>query len=237
MKIKAYTLFTPTHKRFLDDYLLKSFKYNPNIELTIISKPQLCDTAEFGSDGWQKTMEYKADCFYENLKRCDEETELFMFIDPDIVIYRDFYDDIIERIKDHDAVFQNDGPGGVNTGFFVVRNNKKTRGFFKTVRGNLQHFPEEQQTTNYLLRNLHKYPTIQIKWSMLPESYWTYGSIAGMPNGKGGLMSHWLGDTEFDVPRDIYIHHGNWTVPKDNKFKILDYVQKKMEHVNEDNQD
>ena len=45
MKIKAYTLFTPSHKKFLYEYLLDSFKYNENIELTIINKPQLCETA------------------------------------------------------------------------------------------------------------------------------------------------------------------------------------------------
>ena len=87
MKIKAYTLFTPSHKKFLYEYLLDSFVYNPNIELTIINKPQLCDTAEFGTDGWHDTMYYKANCFSEKLKECKED-EIFMFIDPDIIIYR-----------------------------------------------------------------------------------------------------------------------------------------------------
>jgi len=233
MKIKAYTLFTPSHKKFLYDYLLDSFKYNPNIELTILHKPQLCTTAEFGTEGWNAKMRYKADCFYEKIKECNEENELFLFIDPDIVIYRDFYDDIIKRIKGYDVLFQNDGPGGVNTGFFVARNNKTVRSFFNTVRGNLNNFLEEQRTANHLLRNLHLYPSIQIKWNMLPNEYWTYGEIAGQINPQtNNFKGHWNGiDETFEIPKDIFIHHGNWTSKKDDKYKILDIVKKKA-HVN-----
>ena len=212
----------------IKEYLLDSFKYNPNIDLTIINKPQLRDTAEFGTDGWNATMEYKASCFYENLKRCDEEKEYFMFIDPDIVIYRDFYDDIIERMKGFDVLWQNDGPGGVNTGFFCVRNNKTTRSFFRTVLENLTKFEEEQRTANYLLRNLYKFPSIGIKWGLLPREYWTYGEIAGQQDGKGGLKGHWRGDNNFDIPENIFIHHGNWTMTKDEKYQIMDIVRKKV---------
>jgi len=119
MKIKAYTLFTPSHKKFLYEYLLDSFKHNENIELTIIHKPQLCETAEFGTEGWHGTMYYKANCFYEKLKECGED-EIFMFIDPDIVIYKDFYDDIVKRMEINDMVFQNDGPYFKTTGREVL---------------------------------------------------------------------------------------------------------------------
>ena len=230
MKIKAYTLFTPSHKELLYDYLLNSFIYNPNIELTIINKPQLCTTAEFGTDGWHDTMRYKADCFYEKIKECNEENELFMFIDPDIVIYKDFYNDIIERIKGYDVLFQNDYGGGVNTGFFIARNNKTVRSFFNTVRGNLNNFLEEQRTTNFFLRNLNQYPSIKIKWNMLPREYWNYGEIASQVNPQtNNLKSNWDGiDESFEIPENIIIHHGNWTLKKDDKNKILDLVKKKV---------
>ena len=231
MKIKAYTLFTPTHKNFLYNYLLKSFKYNPNIELTILFKPQLCETAESRSDGWHATMYYKVNCFYEKLKECDEQNEYFMFIDPDIMVYRDFYEDIVARMNEgYDALFQDDGPGGVNTGFFIVRNNSKTRAFFNTVRGNLTNFVEEQVTTNYLLQNLANYPSIQIKWGMLPKEYWTYGEISGQFNLQTGrLKGHWDGqDESFSIPSNIFIHHGNWTIKKADKYKLLNIVERRI---------
>lgn len=228
MKIKAYTLFTPSHEKLLKTYLLDSFKYSPLIDLTIINKPQLCNTAEFMTDGWHATMKYKADCFYENLKRCNED-EIFMFIDPDIVVFNDFSEDIINRMENMDALFQNDGPGGINTGFFAVKNNKKTRAFFNTVRGNLPLFDEEQRTANFLLRNLHSYPQIQINWGVLPWKYWTYGQIAGMPDGKGSLRGHWDGiDRSFSIPKDIAIHHGNWTRTHADKYKLLDLVKERV---------
>jgi len=90
------------------------------------------------------------------------------------------------------------------------------------VLGNLEKFEEEQQTTNYLLRNLNKFPSIQIKWEFLPKEYWTYGEIAG---GRG----HWVStDESFEIPKDIFIHHGNWTKTKDDKYKILDIVKKRV---------
>jgi hypothetical protein len=231
MKIRAYTLFTPSHKDFLYNYLLKSFKYSSDIELTVIFKDQLCKTAESRSEGWHDTMYYKVNCFYDKLKECKEDSEYFMFIDPDIMIYKDFYSDLVTRMaKGYDVLFQNDGPGGANTGFFVARNNSKTRAFFNTVRGNLQNFVEEQVATNFLLRNLQQYPSIQIKWGMLPSEYWTFGEIAGQFNPQTNkLKGHWDGvDETFTIPENIFIHHGNWTLKKDDKYKILDIVERRI---------
>ena len=104
-----------------------------------------------------------------------------------------------------------------------------TRAFFKTVLGNLEKFEEEQRTTNYLLRTLHLYPTIQIRWGLLPREYWTYGEIAGQFDGFGGLKGHWINtDENFDIPDNIIIHHGNWTRTKDDKYKILDIVRRRV---------
>lgn len=230
MKIKAYTIFTPSHKDFLYNYLLNSWVYNENVELTILFKPQACATAESRSEGWKDTMQYKVDCFYEKLKECNEQTEYFMFIDPDIMIYRDFYDDLIQRMSaGYDVLFQNDFPGGVNTGFFIVKNTKTARAFFNTVRGNFRKFPEEQVATNFLLRNLNNYPGIQVKWDILPKEYWTYGEIAGtFDPTTGNLKGHWDGMSDFSIPENIFIHHGNWTLNKQDKYKILDKVKNKI---------
>jgi hypothetical protein len=228
MKIKAYTLFTDSHKKFLSDYFLPTFPFRDEIELTILHRTQHCKTAEFETDGWRETMRDKARCFIEGIQTCNDN-ELFMFIDPDIQFFGDFYDDIIEAIKDNDVVWQNDVIGGVNTGFFAVRNNKKTRSFFKTVLGNLDNFSQEQVLANHLLNNISLYPTIDIKWSFLPERYWTYGHIAALP-GKlsNGLRGHWTPESEdFSVPKDIVIHHANWTSSMEYKFKLLDIVKQK----------
>lgn len=228
MKIKVYTLFTDSHKKFLMDYFLPSFPFRKEIELNLLHRDQHCKTAEFETEGWHETMRDKATCFIDGITSCKED-EIFMFIDPDIQFFGDFYDDIISAIKDKDVVWQNDVIGGVNTGFFAVRNNKTTRSFFKTILGNLDSFTQEQVLANHLLSNINIYPTINIRWAFLPERYWTYGHIAVLPGKlKSGLRGHWVPESEdFDIPADIKIHHANWTPGIVNKFKLLDIVKEK----------
>ena len=233
LTIKAYTLFTDSHKKFLTDYFLPTFPFRKEIELTLLHREQHCKTVVFESEGWHKTMKDKAECFLQGVERCSDN-EIFMFIDPDIQFFGDFYDDITKLIQGHDVVWQNDVIGGVNTGFFAARNNKQTRNFFRTIIGNLDNFAQEQILANHLLANLFKYPSINIKWAFLPERYWTYGYIVPLqsqkhPNRvKGGLRGHWVEDTDdFDLPSDILIHHANWTSSHEDKFKLLDIVKEK----------
>ena len=105
MKIKAYTLFTDSHKKFLTDYFFPTFPYREEIELTIIHRPQRCKTASFETEGWHATMRDKVSCFIEGIEKCKED-EIFMFIDPDIQFFGDFYNDIVNSLKNKDAVFK-----------------------------------------------------------------------------------------------------------------------------------
>jgi hypothetical protein len=228
MKIKAHTLFTDTHKKFLTDYFLPTFPFRKEIDLILLHREQHCKTAEFETEGWHETMRDKATCFLDGIQNC-KDNEIFMFIDPDIQFFGDFYEDIINVMQTHDVAWQNDIIGGVNTGFFAVKNNKMTRNFFRTILGNLDSFSQEQVLANHLLQNIHKYPSIGIKWTFLPERYWTYGRIAALPGSlECGLRGHWTPESpDFDIPKDIVIHHANWTNSYQNKFLLLDLVKKK----------
>ena len=230
MKIKAYSLFTDSHKQFLTKYFLPTFPFRKEIELTLLHRPQHCKSASFEQEGWKETMRDKSTCFFEKLQECKEE-ELFMFIDPDIQFFKDFYDDIISIMTDIDIAWQNDVIGGVNTGFFAVKNNKQTRSFFKTILGNLdsKDFSQEQVLANYLLQNQSKYPTIAVRCKYLPQAYWTYGWVAASLDPRtGGCRGGWTPQSlDFDIPRDIAIHHANWTSGIDNKIKLLDIVKEK----------
>jgi len=234
VKIKAYTLFTDSHKKFLTDYFLPTFPFRREIELTILHRPQHCKQALFETEGWKETMRDKSTCFLEKLQDCKED-EIFMFIDPDIQFFNDFYSDIMTQIDGLDILWQNDVIGGVNTGFFAVRNNKQTRAFFKTILGNLdsKEFSQEQVLANYLLQNISRYPSISVKWQFLPKSYWTYGWVAASldPN-TGGCRGGWKpGALDFDIPEDIIIHHANWTSGIENKIDLLDIVKDKYDRL------
>ena len=229
MKIKAYTLFTDSHKKFLTDYFIPTFPYRKEIELIILHRTQHCKTASFETEGWHETMRDKVNCFIEGIEKCNEN-EIFMFIDPDIQFFGDFYDDIINILKSKDAVFQNDVFGGVNTGFFAAKNNKKVRSFFKTILGNLDSFSQEQVLANYLLTNSTQFQSIAIDWAFLPAKYWTYGHIAAQPGKEPNTYKgSWTPEADnFNVPSDIIIHHANWTAGIDNKINLLNIVRNKL---------
>lgn len=218
--MKIYTLFTPSHRFFFENYFLKTFPFDDRIELKVLFKKQLGD-AEFHGNGWRDTMYYKTQCFIEAAQEVGDQG-IFMFIDPDIQFFKPFYDDILNYMNIYDAVFQDDYVGGANTGFFAIRSTAKTRLFLQMVQDELHNWPEEQQCFNHTLKIFHRYPELTFKVSRLPRKYWTYGEF----------NANWNGEENFDIPHDIVMHHANWTKPFSNKIKLLDLVRKKHEKLN-----
>jgi len=229
--MKLYTVFTESHRELFENYFLKTLPWDNRLELRVLFKPQVCN-AEFHSEGWRETMYYKVRCFKQALYET-EKGECFMFSDPDIQFFKPFYDDLLNRVKNCDAVFQNDYAGGVNTGFFVMRSTAQTRAFVNTVEGNLEKFPEEQACFNYLLQTFNNPANKSIAYNaqLLPPEYWTYGEIA-IQRPKGGQpFSHWNDEEDFDIPKNIVMHHANWTKTFKDKIKILDRVREKFKKL------
>lgn len=217
MKIKCHTVVSPSHRELLEKYLLPSFPNNPNMEMTITYIPQLCPTGTFYEKGWHDTMHKKADSFISGINSLKDD-ELYMFIDNDIVIYKDFYEDILKELDGYDIAFQNDIGGGCNTGWFIARNTQSVRNLMQATKMYLGNFDSEQVAiTEYCFNNKKYLELKDLKWKMLPvEKYWTYGVY----------RKTWDGKEDFDIPKDMIIHHGNWCLFKD-KANILDYVKNK----------
>jgi hypothetical protein len=224
--MKIYTVFTESHYELFKDYFIKSFSFDSNLELIVKFKPQVCKSFEFQSEGWRDTMKYKVQCFIDAAYET-KEGECFIFSDPDIQFFKNFSNDLIKNVEGYDAAFQNDYVGGVNTGFFIMRSTPKTRAFLKTVEGNLHNFPEEQVCFNALIREFNnpQYDKIAYKWKMLPREYWTYGELSWKRTTQDNKSGVWTGVEEFDIPKNIIIHHANWTSNFKNKIKILDKVK------------
>jgi hypothetical protein len=224
--MRIYTVFTESHYDLFKNYFIPSFPFDINLELVVKFKPQACPSSEFQSEGWRDTMKYKVQCFIDAAYETPKG-ECFMFTDPDIQFFKPFSKDVIEQLGDADAAFQNDYGGGVNTGFFIMRSTSQTRAFLKTVEGNLEKFPEEQVCFNYLINNFHMHPKISFPIKMLDKNYWTYGEYAIKRASSENPAGTWQGHEDFDIPKDIVMHHGNWTVPFANKIKLMDVVKQK----------
>jgi hypothetical protein len=224
--MKIYTVFTESHYDLFKNYFIKTFPFDNNLQLVVKFKPQVCPSSEFQSEGWRDTMKYKVRCFIDAAYETPYN-ECFMFSDPDIQFFKPFSQDVIQQLGNFDAAFQNDYGGGVNTGFFIMRSTEKTRAFLKTVEGNLEKFPEEQVCFNYLINNFQMYPKIAFPIKLLNKNYWTYGEYAIKRACSENPAGTWQGHEDFDIPQDIVMHHGNWTVPFTNKIKLMDAVKQK----------
>jgi len=218
MKIQCYTVVSQTHRNLLEREMLPSFPQNEKMQMNIQYIPQLCPTGSFYEKGWHDTMHKKVDCFIEGINRL-QDNELFMFIDADIVFFKDFYDDILKELEDNDIIFQNDIGGGCNTGFFVARKNENVLLLINAVKKYLNNFDSEQVAMTEYCFNNKKYQELQnLKWKMLPvEKYWTYGVYRKV----------WDGHENFDIPNDIIMVHGNWCLYK-HKNLLLDTVKNKV---------
>jgi hypothetical protein len=53
---------------------------------------------------------------------------------------------------------------------------------------------------------------------MLSENYWTYGAN----------YAAWDGNKNFTIPKDIIMHHGNWTKSFSEKKELLNLVREKF---------
>jgi hypothetical protein len=71
-------------------------------------------------------------------------------------------------------------------------------------------YEADDQTT--LNRNLDF-----LDWTMLSPRFFTVGMVTG---GK-----RWEGE-DVAIPRDILVHHANWTVGIDNKIRLLELVKR-----------
>ena len=215
--MKVVTVLSPSHKVFLPNYI-SGFPCNPNLELHIKFCKQVCSSSEYESEGWHEQMRIKAQTFYDELLKCPEG-EGFIFSDPDIQFFGDFYDDMLKEIEGFDVVFQNDIGGGVNTGWFFARNTESGRNLFKAILTFIGNYSNEQKAATDFCYNHKKYLELKdLKWKMLPiEKYWTYGVYRKTWNGKD----------DFDVPKEMLMHHANWTERFDLKFDILELVKKK----------
>lgn len=211
--MKLYTFFTDTHKIFLDQFI-KTFPFESGLDLEIRYLPQDCPTGSFHSEGWNETMRKKIEYIIHSLNET-KENEFFIHSDIDVQFFGNIKSDLedIMTLTNSDILFQNDGSYLCN-GFFICKKNKLTIDLFNDVLLKLNFYRNDQVAVNDLLR--HK----KIKYSSLPERYYTVGINHGLWSGN---------EIEFIIPNDLIMHHANYTEGVENKIKLLKIIREKYE--------
>lgn len=203
--MNLYTIYSPSHKTMYEDFFLKTI---PN-EFDVISKEidQDCPTGEFYQEGWDKTCYSKVELF---IQACEENLgKHFVYSDVDVQFFGDIKETLLQEIGDFDIACQNDTGHYYCSGFFICHANERTLNLFNEMKKN---YVKEDQTT--LNNNIHL-----VKSKFLSHKFFTVGHSLGAP---------WIGQN-FQIPKDVLVHHANYTVGINNKVNLMKIVREAIE--------
>lgn len=226
--MKIVTLYSPSHKRMYEEYFLPSFHNEDHrLELKVVEAPQLAgEKPTFNDPNWKSFMFIKAKLLWDELLNLPEG-RVYGFLDVDIINVNNFYDYIVEEIKDVDFICQSDSPSShffnCCTGVIFFKNTENTRNLLKATNIYLDKFNNEQEALTYFAGNCKKFEELKnLKFKLLPfDRAFTYGSIAGKVwNGE---------DIGFDIPSKdkLLFLHANYC-HHEHKEQLLKLFKEKL---------
>lgn len=202
--MKLITYYTDSHSNLFEKYFIPSMKD----DFEIISKcgKQISSDGNYFTEGFSETTKDKISFLLENLSTI-KENEFVLFCDVDIVFLRPI-EKYLNSYYEYDMVFQ-EGHGGLNTGFFIMKNNEKVRNLLDSVVKNCHMYHDDQITLNFLIKNTKIiYRTFDDK-------------IMSVADSIGPRI--WI-DENFNIPKETLVFHACWCAGVENKVKLLDYV-------------
>ncbi len=206
--MKLYTFYTDTHEIFLKDFFIPSLKKG-EYDLVIEKFNQDCHNGKYMTKGWNNTMRKKVQYIIRSIEEC--WGNVFIHSDCDVQFFKPSKQYFISEIKNYDIVLQDDVVCYC-AGFFVCRANGKTLRLFNSVLDNLSQYDNDQDALNNYINSF------EIKHKKFDNRVYTIAMAMG---------GRWYGE-EVEIPKDIIIHHANWTTGIDNKIKLLEYVRNKV---------
>jgi hypothetical protein len=207
--MKLITCYSDSHESMFDKYFLPSFNSHlSNYELKVKKLKQISSTGNYGSRDFNLTCKEKIRWILENFEIDSKEEVVYSDCDVQFFGKLDYF------LGNNDILFQYDY-NRYCTGFFIFKQTKTVLDFLLSVEKMTSSGMDDETASDGILKN-HK-----IVCGILPkEKYWTIGSIT-----KGNV---WTGQ-KFDCPKEIIMHHANWTVGIPNKLLLLEIVKCKME--------
>jgi hypothetical protein len=145
--MKLVTYYTDSHFDLYKNYFIPSIK--DNFEIFEKCGNQVCSEGSYFNPGFNETTKNKIEFLLESLEHLNED-EIVLFSDVDIVFLspvKEYLDQYIE----YDMVFQ-EGFGGLNTGFFIMKNKKPVKDLLKLVIDNCHLYHDDQVALNFLIK-------------------------------------------------------------------------------------
>jgi len=129
--IPLYTLCTPSHEVFLEEFFLPTV--DPEFDLHLIRAEQQGGW-EFATEGWHNNVRQKLAMFADAV-RDHSDGEIVMFTDVDMIFVKPYAHRVPELLGECEIINQ----GECNSGFFAVRITENVRICFELLR----RFPAE----------------------------------------------------------------------------------------------
>lgn len=210
--MKLYCFFTPSHEVFYKEWLLPSASREYEV-IPIKHKEQISKSSEYAKSGWRETQYNKVLAW----KKAVEQNmgEVIICCDVDIQFIGDSKTFFEHIIADKDIAFQQNFRGGpICSGFFVCRCSLKTQNFFEIIANRLKKIMHEDGGgEQYEMQQL-----LSEKWYELNVLKLSYDKV-----WCPGMEYKSLKD--LNVPKDMLVHHANWTEGLENKVEQLEYIK------------
>jgi len=213
-KMKLYAVYTPSHAILKDTFFLPSLQ--DDFDIIIEFHEQTCPSASFLSDGWTRTTIRKVDLIIRAIK--ENWGKVFIFSDVDIQFFAPIEGKIRSLMQEKDMLIQRNNPRGtLCSGFFALRANENTLHLWQDVKKYMESTGlSDQVSLNKCIQRSNKQNKYGVVWDYLPNTFFGGGTLTGRTWRKG---------TPLYVPKNVVIHHANYTKGIDNKIAQLLYVK------------
>lgn len=212
----VYCLVSPSHKALYEEWFLRSLP--PDCR----PAPHFIQTsaAAYAQGNWHQVVARKFELL-ELAFSNESENRVFVLSDVDVRFYQSFAADMTARMRGYDVLFQHNRPTlpatpeNLCTGFMGIRNNPRSRAFFRSAHLRLQECNRpEKGDQNACIDVLLRQPRC-LRFGFLPVSYWSPGSE----------MGRWQPGVPLSPPQNLILHHANHTVGIDHKVQQLRAVE------------
>jgi hypothetical protein len=203
--MKLVTYYTESHTTLYQNYLIPSL--NDNFEIHDMCGKQISESGNYFNEGFGETTKNKISFLFNILEK-SEQDEIILFCDVDI-IFLGSIENYLKKYFDHDMVFQ-DGFGGLNTGFFLLKNKENVRILLKKVIENCHKYHDDQITLNHFISKSN------IKYTTFDKKVMSPADCIG--------PKIWTNE-KIDIPDDTLVFHACWCAGVENKIKLLEYVR------------
>jgi len=209
--MNLYTFYSDSHSELYNNYFLKSLNKTDGDKFKLFTKKveQKTETGSFNENGFNSTMNDKVELLLDAIN--DNWGNWFLFADCDIQFLNTFYNDLISYQADNlDIVVQSD-LGTLCAGFFMGNANNNLKAIMEKIHKNIKNFHNDQ-----IALNLYK--------DMVSYKYFDKNKYFTIANVNGGGV--WSGQKDLNIPKDILVHHANFTIGVSDKINLMNYIKK-----------